>query len=166
MSAEVVRPVAAERPQAAAALAQVSSASALQFAARMASDLEFRRVLLDHQLLIRPIFCLFYPHFFSMQLVATTKTDDCGHFHTLFFRGCNNPDTPDLYFKVKQRFLNLFDLTIYAPTPVPCYTWWNYACGAEVTLVTHHPLARTCPPCPPVVAADNWVLFVAIGQSR
>ena len=73
----------------------------------------------------------------------------------------------DLYFKVKQRFFPFpfpFNLTIYAPTPVPCYTWWNYTCGAEVTLVTHHPLARTCPPCPPVVAADNWVLFVAIGQ--
>ena len=91
--------VGGARARAAAALAQVSSASALQFAARTASDLEFRRVLLDHQLPIRPIFCLFYPHFFSLQLVATTTTDDCGHFHTLFFRGCNNPDTPDLYFK-------------------------------------------------------------------
>ncbi|HZA66399.1 MAG TPA: hypothetical protein VE592_05585 [Geminicoccaceae bacterium] len=166
LSTAVTTRLAAERPraEAAAALADVASASALQFAARTASDLEFRRVLLDHEQLIRPIFCLFYPYFFSLQLVATTKTDDCGHFHTLFFRGCNNPDTPDLYFKVKQRFLNLFDITIYAPTPVPCYTWWNYTCGAEVTLVTHHPLARTCPPCPPVVAGDNWVLFVAIGQ--
>jgi hypothetical protein len=153
-------------PQAeiAGALDGLRSATALQFAARTASDLEFRRSLLDHLELIRPIFCLFYPHLFTMRLVAIAHTDDCGHFHTLFFNGCNNPDTPDLYFKVKQRFL-FFDLTIYAPTPVPCYTWWNYKCGSEVTLYTHHPLAQTCSPCPPVVAGDNWVLFVAIGQT-
>ena len=157
-------PSLAPRAEAAGAMDALRSATALQFAARAASDLDFRRALLDHVELIRPIFCLFYPHFFTMRLVATTKTDDCGHFHTLFFNGCNNPDTPDLYFKVKQRFL-FFDITIYAPTPVPCYTWWNYRCGSEVTLYTHHPLAQTCTPCPPVVAGDNWVLFVAIGQT-
>ena len=129
----------------------LKSAPALQFAARAASDLDFRRVLLDHAELIRPIFCRLYPDLFTMRLVATAQTDDCGHFHTLFFNGCNNPDTPDIYFKVKQRFL-FFDLTIYAPTPVPCHTWWNYRCGSEVTLYTHHPLAQTCPP---VVAGDN-----------
>jgi hypothetical protein len=152
------------RAEASGALDGLKSATTLQFAARTASDLDFRRLLIDHIDLIRPIFCLFYPHLFTMRLVATAHTDDCGHFHTFFFNGCNNPDTPDLYFKVKQHFF-FFDLTIYAPTPVPCYTWWNYRCGSEVTLYTHHPLAHTCPPCPPVVAGDNWVLFVAIGQT-
>src|SRR5205823_8612311 len=118
-------PRLAPRAEAANALDGLRSATALQFSARAASDLDFRRVLLDHVDLIRPIICLFYPHFFTMRLVATAHTDDCGRFHTLFFNGCHNPDTPDLYFKVKQRFL-FFDLTIYAPTPVPCYTWWNY----------------------------------------
>jgi hypothetical protein len=152
------------REQAAGALDGLKSATTLQFAARAASDLEFRRTLLDHADLIRPILCIFYPHFFTMRLVATAHTDDCGHFHTFFFKGCHNHDTPDLYFKVKQHFF-IFDITIYAPTPVPCYTWWNYRCGSEITLYTHHPLAQTCPPCPPVVAGDNWVLFVAIGQT-
>ncbi|HEX5325546.1 MAG TPA: hypothetical protein VFW75_02660, partial [Acetobacteraceae bacterium] len=150
--------------EATGALGGLKSAATLQFAARTASDLDFRRTLLDHVELIRPIFCLFYPHLYTKRLVATAHTDDCGHFHTLFFNGCNNPDTPDLYFKVKQHFF-FFDLTIYAPTPVPCYTWWNYHCGSEVTLYTYHPFAQTCPPCPPVVAGDNWVLFVAIGQT-
>src|SRR5262249_3938570 len=157
-------PVAHTHREAALALRQLEQASALKFAASAASDLDFRRALIDHQELIRPIFCVFYPHFFTMQRVATAVTDDCGHFHTLFFKGCNNPDTPDLYFKVKQHF-GFFDITIYAPTPVPCYTFWNYVCGSEVTLVTHHPLAQTCPPCAPVDAGDNWVLFVAIGQT-
>jgi hypothetical protein len=150
--------------EAATALTGLEQASTLRFAARTASDLDFQRSLLEHELLLRPIFCILFPGFFTMQRVATAHTDDCGHFHTLFFQGCNNHDTPDLYFKVKQRFL-FWDITIYAPTPVPCYTWWNYVCGSEVTLVTHHPLARTCPPCAPVVAGDNWVLFTAIGQT-
>ena len=154
----------APRAEAAGALDSLKSATTLQLAARTASELDFRRTLIDHVELIRPIFCLFYPYLFTMRLVATARTDDCGHFHTLFFNGCSNPDTPDLYFKVKQRFL-FFDLTIHAPTPVPCHTWWNYRCGSEVTLYTHHPLAHTCPPCPPVVAGDNWVLFTAIGQT-
>jgi len=145
------------------ALAKVDMAGALQFAARTSSDLHFKQVLLDHAHLLRPLFCALFPRFFTMRLVATAITDDCGHFHTLFFNGCHNPDTPDLYFRVKQRFLGLFDITIYAPTPVACYTWWNYVCGSEVALITHHPLAHACPPCAPVVAGDNWVLFVAIG---
>ena len=74
ISTQVVTRLVADRaPEATAALANVASASALQFAARTASDLEFRRVLLDHERLVRPIFCLFYPHFFSLQLVATTE---------------------------------------------------------------------------------------------
>lgn len=150
--------------EAATALAGLDQAGALRFTARTGSDLDFQRALLDHELLLRPIFCVLFPGFFTKQLVASAQTDDCGHFRTLFFQGCHNHDTPDLYFKVKQRFL-WWDIVIHAPTPVPCYTWWNYACGSEVTLITHHPLARTCPPCEPVVAGDNWVLFTAIGQT-
>lgn len=155
---------ASQSAEAASALDGLRSATTLELAARTASDLEFRRALIDHAILVRPIFCLYFPHYFLMQRVATAHTDDCGHFHTFFFKGCNNHDKPDLYFKVKQQFY-IFDITIYAPTPVPCYTWWNYNCGSEVTLYTHHPLAQTCKPCPPVEAGDNWVLFVAMGQT-
>ncbi|HVJ16295.1 MAG TPA: hypothetical protein VM686_12725 [Polyangiaceae bacterium] len=146
------------------ALAENPEAEQLRFAARAASNLEFRKTLLDYAVLVRPLLCALFPRFFTMQLVATAKTDDCGHFHAIFFHGCNNPDKPDLYFKVKQRFV-FWDITIYAPTPVPCYTWWNYTCGSEVTLVTHHPFAHTCSPCAPVVAGENWVLFTAIGAT-
>jgi hypothetical protein len=74
-------------------------------------------------------------------------------------------DQPDLYFVARQRVFPGFWMTIYEPTPVGCYTHWNYACGSEVSLVTTHPFARTCPPCPPIVAPNNWVLFMAIGNS-
>lgn len=74
-----------------------------------------------------------------------------------------NPDTPDLYFKA-YRAIGFFKIPIYAPTPVGCHTRWNYRCGTEVVLYTTSPWARTCAPCPPVEAPDNWVLVMAIGN--
>ena len=99
-----------------------------------------------------------------MRKVGEAWTDDCGHFQTRFFKGCNNPDVPDLYFKAHQRIFGFFEVTIYAPTPIACHTWWNYACGTEVTLHTTSPLAITCSPCAPVIAPDDWVLFMGIGR--
>lgn len=135
-----------------------------QFAVRNAGLTQLRSLLADWADLIRPIICLYFPHLLTKQRIATAETDDCGHFHTFFFRGCNNPDQPDLYFRATQRFFGLFDITIYAPTPVACHTHWDYDCGTEVTLITRHPLALTCPPCPPVIAPENWVLVMAVGN--
>jgi hypothetical protein len=148
---------------AAIALSTVESASGLRLAAATGSDLVFGQSLIAHERLIRPLFCALFPYWFTMQRVGTAHTDDCGHFRTFFFNGCNNHDAPDLYFKVTQRFFGLFDIVVYGPKPVPCHTWWNYVSGTEVTLVSTHPLARTCSPCGPVIAGDNWVVFKAIG---
>jgi hypothetical protein len=82
----------------------------------------------------------------------------------LFFKGCHNADTPDLYFKAHQRIFGFFELTIYAPTPIACHTWWDYVCGTEVTLHTTSPFAVTCSPCPPVIGPENWALLTAIGN--
>jgi hypothetical protein len=144
------------------AIRSISTASDLQLLASNTDTFQFRRALPDYATLIAPILCLFYP-MVTKTLVATATTDDCGRFQTFFFRGCNNPDTPDLYFKAKQSF-GYFTFTIYAPTPVPCFTHWNYECGTEVTLYTTHPLALTCSPCPPVIAPNNWVLVMALGN--
>jgi hypothetical protein len=144
---------------------QESSSSELRFLAQTASRLQFQQALVAHAALIRPILCLFYPQFVTTQKVATAQTNDCGHFQTLFFRGCHDTDVPDLYFKAHQRLFGLFDVTIYAPTPIACHTWWNYTCGSEVRLVTTSPFAVTCSPCPPVIAPDRWVLFTAVGNT-
>jgi hypothetical protein len=134
--------------------------------AQTASTEQFRQVLIKHVAVVKPILCLFpfaTPH---MDLVATAKTNKCGKFKATFFRGCKNPDVPDLYFKVKQKiFIPFPPLTIYAPKPVLCHTFWDYQCGTQdVTLYVTNPLARTCPRCPPVNAPLNWVLFMAIGN--
>jgi hypothetical protein len=139
----------------------------LQFLARTASAFHFRQALIDNAAIIRPLLCYLYPAFVTMQLVATATTDECGHFQTFFFNGCGNPDTPDLYFKAKQQILPppfFPPTTIYAPTPIACHTYWDYVCGTEVKLHTTHPWARTCPPCQPIIAPNNWVLFMAVGN--
>lgn len=136
----------------------------LRLAASSFSDLAFRQTLLDHPAIVRPLLCLLHPPFVTMRLVGTATTDDCGHFRTSIFKSIFNPDQPDLYFKARQRVFGFFDVTILAPTPVSCHTWWNYVCGTEVSLYTSHPLAITCAPCPPIIAGANWVLFMAIGN--
>ncbi len=146
-----------------------SGTADLQFLARTTNTFEFRQALISRADLIRPLLCHFFPLFVTKQLVATATTDECGHFSTFFFRGCFNPDTPDLYFIAKQRILPppFPPFTIYAPTPVACYTYWNYVCGTEVTLYTSNPFAITCAPCPPIVpppGTDAWVLVMAVGN--
>jgi hypothetical protein len=123
----------------------------------------FKSSLLARPELLRPILCWLWPPAVTMQLVATATTDDCGRFRAVFYRGCSS-DTPDLYFKAYRR-IGFFRIPIYAPLPVACYTWWNYVCGTEVTLITTSPFALTCPPCKPVVAPPHWVLAMAVGNT-
>lgn len=163
-AASLTAHAATAEPAASTQMITLSGATDLQFQARTSSTPVLRNVLINHAELVRPILCRLFPALVTKQLVATATTDECGHFQTFFFRGCLNHDTPDLYFKAKQRLFGFFDVTIYEPKPVACHTHWNYVCGTEVTLVTRHALARTCPPCPPIIAPNNWVLVMAIGN--
>ncbi len=149
-----------------ASLRELASASGLRFVAESGSKLQFQNALIENAKLVKPILCWLYPHWVTKQLVATTTTDECGHFQTIFYKGFNNPDQPDLYFKAKQKLFGFFSVYIYAPTPVGCHTWWNYVCGTEVNLYTSSPWAHTCSPCPPVIGPagkNRWVAFMAIG---
>jgi hypothetical protein len=165
--AQVVRAQApAGDPILSRALRLMPESASLRQAAQLGSRLQFQDSLLKHPEILRPLLCWFYPRFVTMQKVATATTDDCGHFRTLFFKGCHNPDQPDLYFKARQKLFGWLDVYIYAPTPIACHTHWNYSCGTEVTLYTKSPWAHTCAPCPPVIGPpgeNRWVAFMAIG---
>lgn len=140
----------------------LSEAPAIKQAANVSLS-AFKSSLLGQPELLRPLFCWLWPPAVTIQLIATATTDDCGHFRTLFYRGCSS-DTPDLYFKAFRRF-GFFRIPIYAPLPIACHTSWNYACGTEVTLITTSPFAITCPPCKPVIAPPHWVLAMAVGNT-
>lgn len=123
----------------------------------------FRSALLARPELLRPLLCWLWPRAVTMQLVATAVTDECGHFRAPFNVGCSS-DVPDLYFKAYRR-IGQWRFPIYEPLPVACNTWWDYACGSEVTLITTSPFAHTCPPCQPVIAPEHWVLAMAVGNT-
>lgn len=132
-------------------------------AARMLSGEQFRAEILKSPELFKPILCYILPGVVHMDLVATTTTDECGEFSTWFWRGCNNPDQPDLYFRARQPFPWIGSIQVYGPTPVLCHTYWNYQCGTEVTLVTTSPFARTCSPCPDEDIPEKGVVVKRIG---
>jgi hypothetical protein len=123
----------------------------------------FKSALLANPHLFRPILCWLWPWAVTTQLIATVTTDECGKFRALVYVGCSS-DQPDLYFKAYRR-IGFFRFPIHEPTPIPCHTWWDYACGSEVTLITTSPFAQTCPPCQPVIAPDHWVLAMAVGNT-
>ncbi len=123
----------------------------------------FRSALLARPELLRPLLCWIWPQAVTMSLVATTTTDDCGKFRARIHVGCSS-DIPDLYFRAYRRF-GFFRFPIYGPTPIACNTWWDYACGSEVTLITTSPFAHTCPPCQPVIGPPHWVLAMAVGNT-
>ncbi|MEM7054376.1 MAG: hypothetical protein AAF446_07480 [Pseudomonadota bacterium] len=150
------------REEASAALRGVMEQPELVRAASI-SNAAFRKALIDHPIVVRPLLCFIWPAAVTTQLITTTTTDECGHFRAVFLRGCSS-DIPDLYFKAYRR-IGFFRIPIYAPTPIACHTYWNYVCGTEVKLVTTSPFAKICPPCPPVIAPSHWVLAMAVGNT-
>jgi hypothetical protein len=110
---------------------------------------------------LRFLLCWLFPLFVTKRLVATATTDRCGHFESFVIPGCF--ETPNFYLTASVNFL-WFNIPIYEPTPISCYTYWNYQCGTEVTLYTASPFAPLCAPCSPVDAPENYVLIRALGN--
>ncbi len=155
-------PTEADPSEVSASLRALSDVPELRLAAD-AGLAPFKSALVARPELLRPLLCWLWPQAVTMQLVATVTTDDCGRFRAVFYRGCSS-DVPDLYFKAYRR-IGWWRIPILAPLPVACHTWWDYACGTEVTLWTTSPWAHTCPPCPPIIAPDHWVLPMAVGNT-
>jgi hypothetical protein len=111
--------------------------------------------------LIRFIICLLFPRWVFKRLIATVPTDRCGRFSTYVILSCY--ETVNLYFTAFVNF-GYIDINIYNPTPIGCYTFWNYQCGADLTLYTNSSFAPLSTPCAPINAPENYVLFRAIGN--
>ncbi|MBS1714464.1 MAG: hypothetical protein JST30_09030 [Armatimonadetes bacterium] len=109
-----------------------------------------------------PIFCWFWPRFVTKTKVGEGAVDSQGRFKVCFRRSFWNPDQPDLWFKVVQDKGTPEEAVIHALYPVGCHTWWNFACGSEVTLYAG-PHARTCYDDPVYGMDGEWVVLEAIG---
>lgn len=136
--------------------------SGLHAVARSGDIASLRNALASsEESIIRPLICLLYPALVTKRLIALTKTDRCGHFQTFVVLSCY--ESTNLYFTAS---VDLFGapIHIYNPTPVACYTHWNYQCGSEVTLFTNSAAAPLCGQCQPGDAPENSVTIRAIGN--
>jgi len=151
--------------ESAAALAGPAAAS-LRLTAQIGDAAQLRRQLVLQPGIAQVLICAINPRLVTKTLIGRTTTDECGHFRHRFFQGCRNADQPDLYFRVLQPLFLGLEIPIYEPTPVACYTHWDYQCGREVTIYTSSPFAQTCSPCPPLDPGGNgnYVAVMHIGN--
>ena len=148
----------------AAAVTALAGVQDISAAAASGQVQALRQALIANEERFRPLLCLLFPRWVTTQFITEVQTDACGHFSAVIWRGCR---TLNLYFTAWQWFFGGFDpvpIRILAPTPISCYTWWDYQCGSEVTLYTTSLFARTCAPCAPVIADPRWVIAMAMGN--
>lgn len=91
-----------------------------------------REALVENVNFILPYLCL-WPYWwrFRCDEISVLETDALGRFQTLIPYLCSG-DKPDLYFWVEYEIDGSLE-TVYHP-PIPCYTYWDYACGTEVMI--------------------------------
>lgn len=103
-----------------------------------------REALIAHVELILPLLCelkWLWPHFYRCDEVAVVMTDGHGRFEADVWYLCAG-DHPDLYFWVEYPIDGSWQ-TVYHPS-IRCHTYWNYACGSEVTIRITDPRVPGC----------------------
>ncbi len=135
---------------------------------------QFKNLLLDKFELFRPWLCwwpwiywLWWPwcHGYKQDLLGTAEIKPDGSFCKTVWIPAFSQDTPDLWFKVKQKIYGV-ESTVYAKEPVPCHTYWNHPNNTSVTLTVTDPDAFVCHP-DPTSGLDHgnpWVVFAAVGN--
>ena len=105
---------------------------------------------------LHPYFCThpwIWPWLYRCDEIKTVYTDSNGRFDTSIIYWATG-DKPDLYFWVEY-LINGVWTTVYKP-PIPCNTYWDYACGTEVTINVSD--ARVRAGCNEIVPGDIvWV---------
>lgn len=91
-----------------------------------------RKSLVANARLILPYLCL-WPYWwrFRCDEITTVETDALGRFQAIIPYLCAG-DKPDLYFWVEYEINGSLEI-VYHP-PIPCNTYWDYACGTEIII--------------------------------
>ena len=124
-----------------------------------------RQTLLDNLVLIRPYLCYWpwlWPYFYRCDEVAVIDTDSQGRFDTTIWYLCAG-DHPDLYFWVEYSIGGMWT-TVYHP-PMRCNTYWDYACGSEVTIRVTDPRVPWCGDPNPLPGKQVAVMLIGNGVS-
>jgi hypothetical protein len=122
-----------------------------------------RQALIDHRFLLYPYLCLWdwlpWWWHYTCDEIAVVETDGQGRFDVPIWYLCFG-DHPDLYFWVEYQIGGAWT-TVYEPS-LRCNTYWNYACGEEVTLRVTDPRV---PPCgEPPDLSGRQVAIMSIGN--
>ena len=154
--------LAALNPQPLPPKAAIELPPALLASLRSRSGTVLRGALIDNWKLLVPWFCL-WPHWwwwFRCDELAVLATDSQGRFETTIFYPCGG-DRPDLYFWVEYDFGSGFE-TVYHP-PIGCHTYWDYACGTEITIRITDPRVPGCNEEPDLPGCQVVVLSIGPG---
>ncbi|MBN8857149.1 MAG: hypothetical protein J0H29_02105 [Sphingobacteriales bacterium] len=93
-----------------------------------------RETIVSNYALLHPWFCLWpwwWPYFYRCTERKVVYTDANGRFDTNISYLCFG-DKPDVYIWIEY-LINGVWTTVYRP-PVPCYTYWDYACGTNINI--------------------------------
>jgi len=113
---------------------------------------QFRTLLVDKFQVFRYWLCwypwihwLWWPlcRFYGMQKIGTATLQSDGSFSKIIWLSVCNRDTPDLWFRVRQK-VDTVERVIYAKYPVLCHTYWNHPSGKSVNLMVTDPQAVIC----------------------
>lgn len=144
--------------------APLSSMLQLETRIAMASNSSsvVRHTLADNVRLILPYLCIWdwFWVWYSCDEMAMVTVDEQGRFDTTIWYRCFL-DQPDLYFWVEY-FINGAWTTVYRPS-IGCHTYWNYACGSEVTIRVTDPRVLPCDPAPDLSGLQ--VAIMSIGNT-
>jgi hypothetical protein len=94
--------------------------------------------------------------------VAVIDTDSQGRFDTTIWYLCAG-DHPDLYFWVEYSIGGVWT-TVYH-SPIRCNTYWDYACGSEVTIRVTDPRVPWCGDPNPLPGKQVAVMLIGNGVS-
>jgi hypothetical protein len=93
-----------------------------------------RQAMIDYHEFLYPYLCLwpiYWPYIYTYDEETIVYTDCNGHFE--MWENTLTEDGPlNIYIWVEV-WVNGQWVTIYKP-PVPCNTWWNYACGTDINI--------------------------------
>jgi hypothetical protein len=140
--------------------------AAVQSALLSPSLVQVRKALVENAKLIQPYLCLWpwlHPYICHCDEVAVVESGDGGIFDTVITYPCFG-DKPDLYFWVEYLIDGVWT-TVYRPWRICCYTYWDYACGSEVTIHVTDPRVPTCEEVPDLPGLMVTVTTIGNGVS-